>query len=132
PSSLRPAAPGPQPPARAPQAQLQKELAAAAVRLRHLPDRLDRTITLAARGDLRFRTVLAEDDARLLRTLVNRALLAAVGGVLLLTSALLLAAARDSRAVVGGVTMYEIFGYGGVVAGGGVGLRGGGPGGRGG
>jgi hypothetical protein len=61
--------------------------------------------------------VLAEDDGRLLRTLVNRALLAAVGGVLLLTSALLLAAARDSRAVVGGVTMYEIFGYGGLLAG---------------
>jgi ubiquinone biosynthesis protein len=115
--ALELAGPGAEQPVVDPQAQLQKELAAAAVRLRHLPDRLDRTMTLAARGDLRFRTVLAEDDARLLRTLVNRALLAAVGGVLLLTSALLLAAARDSRAVVGGVTMYEIFGYGGLLAG---------------
>ncbi len=100
-----------------PREAAQVELAAAAVRLRHLPDRLDRTLALAARGDLRFRTVLAEDEARVLRTLVNRALLAAAGAAFLLASAVLLAAASNSPAAVGGASIYEILGYGGLLAG---------------
>ena len=44
-------------------------------------DRLDRTLMLAGRGDLRVRSVVDEDSRRILRTLVNRGLLAVIGGV---------------------------------------------------
>ena len=60
---------------------------------------------------------MAEDDARVLRTLVNRALLAAVGAAFLLAAAMLLAAAGDSPATVGGASIFEILGYGGLLAG---------------
>ena len=63
--------------------------------LRRLPDRIDRMLMLAGRGDLRVRSVVDEDSRRILRTLVNRGLLAVVGAVFLIVSAMLLVAAED-------------------------------------
>jgi ubiquinone biosynthesis protein len=116
-AALEVAGPGAAEPIVDPGEAARAELAAAVVRLRHLPDRLDRTLALAARGDLRLRTVVAEDDSRVLRTLVNRALLTAAGAAFLLASAVLLAAAGDSPAAIGGASIFEILGYGGLLAG---------------
>ena len=96
---------------------LRDELLAALPRLRRLPDRVDRIMTLAARGDLRLRTVVDEDRGRILRTLVNRALLAAVGAAFLLVAAVLLVAADQGPAVSGGAGLFEILGYGGLLVG---------------
>jgi ubiquinone biosynthesis protein len=116
-AALEVAGPGAAEPIVDPGEAARAELAAAVVRLRHLPDHLDRTLALAARGDLRLRTVVAEDEARVLRTLVNRALLTATGAAFVLASAVLLAAANDSPAEVGGASIFEILGYGGLLAG---------------
>ncbi len=116
-AALEVAGPGAAEPIVDPGEAARAELAAAVVRLRHLPDRLDRTLALAARGDLRLRTVVSEDDARVQRTLVNRALLTAAGAAFLLASAVLLAAANNSPAAVGGASIFEILGYGGLLAG---------------
>src|SRR5918996_1128523 len=96
---------------------LRDELMAALPRLRRLPDRVDRIMTLAARGDLRLRTVVDEDRGRILRTLVNRALLAAVGAAFLLVAAVLLVAVDKGPAVSGGAGLFEILGYGGLLVG---------------
>ncbi len=85
--------------------------------LRRLPDRLDRMLMLAGRGDLRVRNVVDEDSRRILRTLVNRGLLVAVGATLLLTSVLLLVPADAGPEVSADVGLFEIFGYGGLLAG---------------
>jgi ubiquinone biosynthesis protein len=58
---------------------IRDELVATLPRLRRLPDRIDRIMTLAARGNLRVRNVVDEDEGRIGRTLVNRALLCAGG-----------------------------------------------------
>ncbi len=100
-----------------PEEMVRQELLTAALRLRHLPDRIDRLATLAARGDLRLRTVASEDERRLVRTLVDRALLAVVGAALLLTSGLLLSAPEAGRARVGGTSLLDVLGYGGLLAG---------------
>jgi ubiquinone biosynthesis protein len=100
-----------------PEEMIRQEVLTAALRLRHLPDRIDRLATLATRGDLRLRTVASEDERRLLRTLVDRALLAVVGGAILLTSGLLLSAPEAGRARVGGTSLLDVLGYGGLLAG---------------
>jgi len=100
-----------------PEEMVRQELLTAALRLRHLPDRIDRLATLATRGDLRLRTVASEDERRLVRTLVDRALLAVVGAALLLTSGLLLSAPEAGRARVGGTSLLDVLGYGGLLAG---------------
>jgi ubiquinone biosynthesis protein len=117
-AALEVAGPGPGAEAAAdPEALLRAELAGAALRLRRLPDRLDRIATLAARGDLRLRSVVAEDDQRVLRTLVNRALLAVVGGTLLVASALLLGTPVGETAEIGGTSLLHVLGYGGLLVG---------------
>jgi len=93
------------------------EIEAALPRLRRLPDRVDRILTLAGRGDLRVRSVVDEDSRRILRTLVNRALLAVIGSALFLSSALLLGAADDGPAVANGTGLFEVFGFGGLLLG---------------
>lgn len=103
-------------PAVDPVRMLQEDLVAAAVRLRRLPDRIDRISALAARGDLRLRTVVSEDDDRVLRTLVNRALMVATGAAFLVAAALLLTVA-PGRAPSDGTTVAEVLGYGGLLAG---------------
>jgi ubiquinone biosynthesis protein len=99
------------------QTMVRDELLAALPRLRRLPDRIDRITTLAARGDLRLRTVVDEDAGRILRTLVNRAVLAGVGAAFLLAAALLLVATDAGPAVSGGTGLFEILGYGGLLIG---------------
>jgi ubiquinone biosynthesis protein len=96
---------------------IRDELMATLPRLRRLPDRIDRIMALAARGDLRVRSVIDEDGNRILRTLVNRALLAAVGGAFLLVAAILLVVEDEGPAVSSGTGLFEILGYGGLLAG---------------
>jgi len=74
-------------------------------------------LMLAGRGDLRIRNVVDEDSRRILRTLVNRALLVAVGATLLLASVLLLVPADAGPQVSANVGLFEILGYGGLFAG---------------
>ena len=61
--------------------------------------------------------VIDEDGGRILRTLVNRALLAAVGGAFLLVAAILLVVADEGPAVSSGTGLFEVLGYGGLLAG---------------
>ena len=72
---------------------------------------------LTGRGDLRIRSVIDEDSRRILRTLVNRALLVAVGATLLLASVALLVPADAGPRVSADVGLFEILGYGGLFAG---------------
>ncbi|MET0727780.1 MAG: AarF/UbiB family protein [Acidimicrobiales bacterium] len=99
------------------EALLRAELEAALPHLRHLPDRIDRILTLAGRGDLRVRHVVDEDGQRILRTLVNRSLLAVIGAAFLLVSALLLVAADEGPAVAEDTGLFEVFGFGGLLIG---------------
>jgi ubiquinone biosynthesis protein len=96
---------------------IRDELVATLPRLRRLPDRVDRIMTLAARGNLRVRSVVDEDEGRIARTLVNRALLCAVGAAFLLVAAVLLVSADDGPSVSGGTGLFEILGYGALLAG---------------
>jgi ubiquinone biosynthesis protein len=100
-----------------PRQMLRDELLSALPRLRRLPDRIDRILTLTARGDLRVRTVVDEDAGRIVRTLVNRALLAAVGTGILIASTMLLVADDGGPEVSADTGLFEIFGYGGLLAG---------------
>ena len=111
------AAPSGEPPVVDTDALLRDELAAMLARLRRLPDRVDRVMTLAARGDLRVRHVVDEDSGRILRTLVNRALLAATGAAFLVASTVLLVATEDGPTVTGSTGLFEFFGYGGLFIG---------------
>jgi ubiquinone biosynthesis protein len=111
------AAPSGEPPVVDTDALLRDELAAVLPRLRRLPDRFDRVMTLAARGDLRVRHVVDEDSGRILRTLVNRALLVAAGAAFVVASAILLGAAEDGPTVAGRTGLFEILGYGGLFTG---------------
>ena len=79
--------------------------------------RVDRILTLTGRGELRIRSIVDEDGRRILRTLVNRALLVGVGAALLVVSAVLLVAADPGPTVAGDTGLFEIFGYGGLLAG---------------
>lgn len=81
--------------------------------LRRLPADVGRTLALASRGALQIRTVSAEDEDRFARTLWNRALLAAVGGVIALVSVLMLG--LEVGPTVGGDTrLVVLLGAGGV------------------
>jgi ubiquinone biosynthesis protein len=96
---------------------IRNELMAALPRLRKLPEQVDRILTLSGRGELRLRTVVDEDGRRILRTLVNRVLLAGIGAVLLLVSAMLLVSPDAGPAVANRTGLFDIFGYGGLLAG---------------
>jgi ubiquinone biosynthesis protein len=116
-AALELAAPSGEPPVVDTDALLRDELASVLPRLRRLPDRFDRVMTLAARGDLRVRHVVDEDSGRILRTLVNRALLVAAGAAFVVASAILLGAAEDGPTVAGRTGLFEILGYGGLFTG---------------
>jgi hypothetical protein len=96
---------------------IRNELVAALPRIRKLPEQVDRILTLTGRGELRVRTLVDEDGRRILRTLVNRILLAGIGAALLLVSAVLLVASDPGPAVAKRTGLFEIFGYGGLLAG---------------
>jgi ubiquinone biosynthesis protein len=106
----------PEAPAFDPKQMARDELMAALPRLRRLPDRMDRILTMTARGDLRFRTVIDEDGQRILRTLANRALLAMIGAVFLVVGAALLVAPEPGPIVTNGTGLFEVLGYGGLLA----------------
>ena len=98
-------------------AMVRAELLSMLPHLRRLPDRFDRLLMLAGRGDLRVRSVVDEDSRRILRTLVNRGLLAGIGAAFLLVSAMMLVASDDGPAVADQVGLFEVLGYGGLLAG---------------
>jgi len=100
-----------------PRSMVRDELLAALPRLRRLPDQVDRILTLTGRGDLRVRTVVGEDRQRLLRTLVNRALLSLIGVAFLAVSGMLLVASDEGPAVAADTGLFEVLGYGGLLAG---------------
>jgi len=99
------------------EAMVRTEIEEALPHLRRLPERIDRILTLAGRGDLRVRNVVDEDSSRVLRTLVNRALLAAVGAAFLAVSAVLLVAADEGPEVATGTGLFDVFGFGGLLIG---------------
>jgi hypothetical protein len=96
---------------------VRNELLSALPRLRKLPEQVDRILTLTGRGELRLRTIVDEDSHRILRTLVNRVLLAGIGAVLLIVSAMLLVSPDAGPAVANRTGLFDIFGYGGLLAG---------------
>jgi ubiquinone biosynthesis protein len=98
-------------------AMVRAEIEGALPHLRRLPDRIDRILTLAGRGDLRVRSVVDEDSRRILRTLVNRSLLVAAGATFLAVSALLLVATDEGPTVATDTGLYEVFGFGGLLVG---------------
>ena len=100
-----------------PEQLVRDELTAMLPHLRRLPERVDRILTLTGRGELRLRTVTDEDSRRIMRTLVNRALLAGIGAAVLAVSAVLLVASDPGPAVAEDTGLFEIFGYGGLLAG---------------
>ena len=96
---------------------VREELLSMLPHLRRLPARVDRLLGAAGRGELRIRTVTDEDSRRILRTLFNRALLGGLGAAVLAVSAVLLVA-RDPGPAIGEDTgLFEVFGYGGLLAG---------------
>jgi ubiquinone biosynthesis protein len=105
------------PPIIDPDALMRDELQSALPRLRRLPEQIDRILTLTARGDLRIRSVVDEDGQRVVRTLVNRALLSAIGIAFLAVSGILLVASEPGPAVTTDAGLYEMFGYAGLLAG---------------
>jgi ubiquinone biosynthesis protein len=98
-------------------AMVREELMAVLPQLRRLPDRVDRVLSLAGRGELRMRSIVDEDSQRIVRTLANRALLAVVGTAFLVVAAILLTAGDPGPSVAGSTGLHEIFGYGGLLAG---------------
>ena len=98
-------------------AMIRDELLSALPHLRRLPDRIDRILTLTSRGELRVRNIVDEDARRILRTLVNRALLVAAGAAFLVVAAVLLVAADPGPEVGGDTGLFEVFGYFGLLAG---------------
>ena len=100
-----------------PEAMVRRELEATLPHLRRLPERIDRVLTLAGRGELRLRSIVDEDQHRIVRTLANRALLSAVGAAFLFASVLLLVAEDPGPTLATSSGLFEIFGFGGLFAG---------------
>jgi ubiquinone biosynthesis protein len=96
---------------------IRDELMAMLPHLRKLPERVERVLTLTTRGELRLRTVVDEDSRRIVRTLVNRIVLAGTGAAVMAVSAVLLVASDPGPAVADRTGLFEIFGYGGLLAG---------------
>jgi ubiquinone biosynthesis protein len=93
------------------------ELLALVPHLRRLPERIDRILTLTGRGELRIRSIVDEDSRRIVRTLTNRLLLVLAGAAFLFTSAWLLVAAEEGPQVAGETSLFDVFGYGGLLIG---------------
>ena len=85
--------------------------------LRRMPDRIDRILTLASRGDLRIRSVVDEDSRRIVRTLVNRALLTVVGLAFMIAAVTLLVAADAGPTIGEDTGLFEVLGYAGLFLG---------------
>jgi len=89
-----------------------RELLGLAPLLRRLPRHLDRLATIAERDGLKARLSLFSepDDARFLTRLLNRVVLAFLGGVTGLISVILLTV-RGGPPFTGTTTLYQFFGY---------------------
>jgi ubiquinone biosynthesis protein len=105
------------PPVVDPKEMARDELLAMVPHLRRMPERVDRILTLAGRGELRMRSVVDEDSRRIVRTLANRLLLVLAGAAFLLTSAWLLVASEAGPRISGETGLFDIFGYGGLLIG---------------
>jgi ubiquinone biosynthesis protein len=93
------------------------ELLAMVPLVRRLPERVDRILGLAGRGDLRLRTVVDEDSRRVLRTLVNRLVLIFAGATFLFTSTWLLVSSEHGPLISGETGLFDVLGYGGLLIG---------------
>jgi ubiquinone biosynthesis protein len=93
------------------------ELWAMVPHLRRMPERVDRILTLAGRGELRVRSVVDEDNRRIVRTIANRLLLTLAGTAFLFTSTWLLVAPEGGPRVSGETELFDVFGYGGLLIG---------------
>lgn len=99
-----------------PNAMLQQALMEELPVLRRLPADVARTLALASRGSLQFRTVQAEDEDRLQRTLWNRMTMAFVGAVIAVMSVLMMG--LEVGPLLGGDTrLVVVLGAGGVFLG---------------
>jgi ubiquinone biosynthesis protein len=89
-----------------------KELANLALLLRRTPRHLDRIASLVERGDLRARVSLFADeqDVRALTRLLNRAVLAGLGGVVGVLSVMLLGT-QGGPPFTGDTSLFQFFGY---------------------
>ena len=99
-----------------PQQQLTEALVAELPVLRRLPADVGRTLALASRGTLQFRTVAAEDESRFSRTMWNRTLLAGIGVGLALVSVLLMGL-EVGPSVGGDTRLVVLLGAGGLALG---------------
>ena len=105
------------PPLLEPKDMIRDELLSMLPLLRRMPERIDRVLAAAGKGELRVHTITDEDGRRMLRTLVNRALLGGIGAVVLGVSSVLLVATDPGPSISEGTGLFEVFGYGGLLAG---------------
>lgn len=96
---------------------IREELLSLLPHVRRLPERIDRVVTLAGRGDLRVRSVVDEDAQRVLRTLVNRCVLVLAGISFLAPSAWLLAATDNGPRISNSTGLFDVIGYAGLMIG---------------
>jgi ubiquinone biosynthesis protein len=89
-----------------------RELGSIALLLRRAPRRLDRIAAIVQRGDLRARVRLLADeqDVRTVTRLLNRVVLAGLGGVVGLLSVLLLGT-QGGPPFTGDTSLFQFFGY---------------------
>jgi ubiquinone biosynthesis protein len=89
-----------------------KELGSLALLLRRSPRQLDRIATIVQRGDLqaRVRLLADEEDVRTVTRLLNRVVLAGLGGVVGLFSVLLLGT-QGGPPFTGDTSLFQFFGY---------------------
>jgi ubiquinone biosynthesis protein len=80
--------------------------------LRRIPRHIDRLATMAERGDLRARVSLfsVDEDVRTVTKLVNRILLASIGGAVGIISVILIGI-KGGPVFTGRTSLYEFFGY---------------------
>jgi ubiquinone biosynthesis protein len=89
-----------------------KELGSLALLLRRAPRQLDRIATIIQRGDLqsRVRLLADEEDVRTLTRLLNRVVLAGLGGVVGVLSVMLLGT-QGGPPFTGDTSLFQFFGY---------------------
>jgi ubiquinone biosynthesis protein len=89
-----------------------KELGSLALLLRRTPRQLDRIATIVGRGDLqaRVRLFADEEDVRTITRLLNRVVLAGLGGVVGVLSVILLGT-QGGPPFTGDTSLFQFFGY---------------------
>jgi ubiquinone biosynthesis protein len=89
-----------------------RELGSLALLLRRTPRQLDRIATIVQRGDLQARVRLLSDpkDVRTITRLLNRVVLAGLGGLVGLLSVMLLGT-QGGPPFTGDTSLFQVFGY---------------------